>query len=1539
MPRIGLVRIERNPNYGNTGLAFTDLKPTDDPYLFPPEPSKDIWAWAKEITERYGYRFHFDEDGQAILQAQNNPTRIIDLEPPALGGIGTLLTHPNAYAGTYIEFTGAFGPVDVEVNAARIDLVFPLEAGLGSWTVTVLQGVDVVAGPITVNPGSVTEALQYYDHRTRVDGTNATVATVFTGFYDTYTVRLQSSGGAGGTVRRLDAIMLWAVDPANPLWPKALTTTSNALKAIAQSANDDQRNLFFVVGRRKAIITDSAKLGSSALNPANEFEVAVSVDAASIANPYLSDDTTPNPNYTGTARETMIVNKAITDRDFAEYVARTGIYRYRLPNPPATVNHTLLPAVQLRDPVHVLEETYNTLDDAVVRYVSKIRHAMSFGEDFRALTDLDTSTFPEYPSYAPREDIDIDRFYNGLPVTNVEISYTSLDGTVQTNVAPGAAHRTDATDLVSVPKTAGATEISMAGEDWPPVPGTVFLTPPSSGVTFTDTPINTTGTNVLPGGAFPPIELRDASPTPIVSCVVKWGESVLLGGIALKTITVASSKQIAEAVGGSGYWYEFDSDSEILTVYRASNSTEPKTFSSTTVIALDQWIEVVYKRGPAGWRDQRLTNTPYHHFFEIDWSGKRLELPWQQADNSTGYQRNTNTFVVEYRRLGPVDGGGDFVDPYAGDCPFYDPYTSELGYLVSVKFDALISGLYRISLRSVYGDTIVAWLTNSTTDPDNEDSKWEYFTAGQGRQYYWDGVDNLGDWNARQSAVYADFAKGAFPAEERPVIGKGYYVWNREEAGAELALISGQRVGGKPVFGHGTYGEFYVVIEATNDYLEEIAEDAADELPIDTTLPKGTRPHDAVRVYSSKDIARVYTHLPAPTRVEIDWADWIASAPYDPTSDSVDLTSNWYTRAQADAAGVGAGSTDAIVNNRKPTRIRFRMQDRPGTLWDDKADEQDVRLFRVAHLRRNTMDQFLEFLGVNYAGKQIEQRRVVSRRGSNDDNTWVFQDDGFRKGKAFKDDTRPGLEWIFRPETCEKDFRGLGNEPLAFGDYLQLEEVPSWSENTPIAGKRSRFQIAFLNDLFYLSVFTQDRSGRYQWCINPYFLDKSKLLGNQRSHWRADADAQVRPTKWPDDPIVQHRRSIICRQWTDEYIGTQSYPDYMTATWNLSPLGKALCRHYWDQHESSETTVGTGALSVSWSSMGAYTGTDYHSLWHTLAHRDNDGRLPGSFPTNRQLNNALGDWDWETGPYWIPSITRDFHGYYCIPPMIDPPRSGAFLSFFFEESQVPESLWPVAINWPLTNFYGVVYVSNEFNSDDNTGRDAAMFTIWQSPVQDMTETYSSGNSGPVRFHSGASINSDDVINAKSLDYQRQDSLVHYEDLRGIYTRGPRPQEAPKKLDSIGPYFQNAFTYGGVVAIRTRSISDDSGLGFRRNQGILPPRYEATIQRFFSMSFRSEYVWESSGFYPVSDNGVEALGAVNWRIAKLPNQRGERLRYDAGAWTGWKDEYYYTGTQVMSMYRNVFDTKYLPWAPCTRLPQTTRMVFHLVLVNERRESPV
>lgn len=1528
------VRLERPVHYGNAGLAFNESSPKDDPYIFKPENTRDVWSSCRDITERYGFDFHADENGDFVLTTRNNPHVVFDLEASDIAGAPGV--HPSSYAGTYLICNGTSGTISI--TAARIDIVCPRAPGLGTLNFQIRRVSDnVIVTAGTVFPLDATApaaGLHYYDYRNTVDGSNTTVATLYSGWFDDYDVELTCNGTIW-----LDSLHLWHTDPMQPILPNALKTEQNAMSVVPRPTAAEVRNYVIVVGRRLGTVTDSEKIKANPENPESEFVVAGAVDSASIVDPSA-------PNFFGWLKESIIYDAGITDKDFAEYLARTFIYRYRDPRPNAPISHTFLPCIKLRDPIYAEENTYGTIDSRSVLWVNNITHRFENG---KVTTELDTTSYPEYASYEVRQDIDIDKTFYGQPVINIQMNYKGLDGTSKTNLddtvlnVPGArqsntlAPNGDIVQLANMSCASGF--VDLTGQPWPPQAGTVLIKPSGQA--------NVTQTLNIPQRVCQVGEML--------------GSETLAGAIAEPTsVTIQSHVTFGGKVnpppGGFNdswpiskdrltsrqFWYEWNSQTKVIAIYRSGvggTGGVSDTYSAT----------VVYQNAGStvgagsGW----VGNTPYHRFTEIDWANHRILVPWEQGDGSVGYARDFATCELMYRAL--RGNQTVFTDPYVGGTPFYDPYTSELGNFVTLTFDALLSAVYRISVRSCYDDEVIAWLTEPTGDPADEEAHWQYFTAGAGKRLTYDAFDQVGAWNNRQAEAYAQAAANAFEQDQKPLPGGGWYAWNREAPqgnSTPLALISAQMSASKPVFGVGTYAEWYIRFEAKNDWLEDASDGATllERLPgeptsddqklgksypriLDTSNPRS--PFKPRATNGARYQARLYTHLPEPTKVAIEVADWVVGA-YDETNTAFRDSANW-----------GPPDPDAKINNEKPIRIRFVPQARPGVLWANKLDELSVKLFRQVHLRANIMDQFVVFEGTNYPGQDVEARRVVNRMLTNDDHTLTFNDDHFRKGDSFRQvDADEGFEWIFRPDDFRKDWRGVPNEPLKFGEYLQLEELPKWDTERAIAGARSRFQIAFMNYLFYMSAYTQDRSGRFAWCINKSFADRAKITHNQTT------------ITWPDDMQLQFRRSVSCRQWTDEKVRGDSgtdrlYQDHMAVKWPGTATAR-LSRMVW---KSLDPVFLTGG--------GEYT--DDYLNYHVNV-RD---QLPTAYSAAvpRQLgkggSTSLGAWTWETSPSFPPNPTRDFHGYYLVPPMPD---------------KQPENVITVyPDNRDYRNRFVLIQVDPRAFTDDgdnpNTGDDVAAQPtqpLWNSPIHDDTEPASLTADGEKRFWPGYTVTPgketpviNKEIDANTIDYQRQDNLVHFEELRGIYSRTQRPQEAPKKIASINPYYQNYLRYLGV------------SVGRAREQQGLYPLYKAEVAGWFDFTFRREYVWESARFFPVNQYGQEQLDAVNKERCQMDsalNVQGGfgNVRYDSGAWTGWKDDApvgsnivigpdsdaladsskgSLPGARKFKGTPNVFRSDFMPWGVGPRMldqlgnANTTDAIFHLVLVNERRTNLV
>lgn len=1550
------LRLERPVHYGNQGAGYNPKKAPDDEYIFKPDNTKETWNSVRDITTRYGYEIWFDELGHCVLAPSNNPSAIDDLTEIASSA---QLVHPNAYAGTYQQWSGS-PSFSRQYTTARIDIILPRFVGAGSWAFSVVRLSDsTVVSSGTINPnlpaGSADEF--FYDFRTAIDGSNPCVATLYSGDYDTYVVSLSADGG--DATRRADAILLWHTDPLKPRYDHNFSTQENAIDIDAVSTMDEMRNLVLMVGRRKLTTTDSTKLETNPNNPTLEFVVSAAVDVESIIDPTA-------PNFIGYAKETVVYDERITDQDFANYAANAFIFKYRLPKPAARINHTIIPILRLFEPLTAHEQMFESITADTIVWVTGFEHRIGYGT---ATTDIETTSYIPIASYEPREDIDIDANFGGNPVIDVVVSYESLAGSQESNVPLGAAADSlDATDIVTMTKTLSGNGIDMTGEAWPPIPGTIQLFPAdgseSAGeLKTTDyTPSGPPPFPTIPGAEGDPgkVMFNGTITSPRLDGCQRISEVRLIVkkrtlnpffpgnpvDEVIKTVVLTTTRPTVTTFDAEGSWYyEYHSETQTVVAFRLNGpvpfggSGDPYRFS----LSID-WYQTTQASNPA----VALMNNPYHHFFNVDYrdANPRIDFVWKQGDNSTPYARNTSvtSYKVTYRKFWP---GAAVADPYSGGSPFYDPYSSELGKVVTVSWDQLVSGLVRISVVSVFDGTVVAYLTEPTADPEDPEVHWTYFSAGADRSVQWDGVDNVGHWNQRQSRLWAVFAQGAFERDGLPLVGKGFYVWNKEEEGdgslGKLAFISALRDAnsGQPVFGHGTYGCWKIKWEVLADSLGED--------------PRVVSSDDLDAEFNNGDTsAVVYTHLPEPTRVEIsDISDFQTGAVYN--EDNPPTTDAGYWQP-----AVTAG---AVVHNKKPVRLRYTVVPRPGPQWTSKENVAGFKLNELAHLRVHIFDQFLIFDGTNYPGTDVPKRTLVNRRLTNDDHSVLFTTNDWITGDSLKQTTGgDGREWVFLPKDFKKDFGAGFDEELRFNDYLQLEEVPAWDESRQIAGKRSRFQIAFMNYLFFLSTYTQDRSGRFCWAQNRRWLDRSKIIKNNYADWYAPSTAATVAnettyrTPWQDDLHYQHRRTVVVRQWQDE--GT--WRAEQRAEWGFAAgsIGDQLLRHPWSAHDPAVSTIN----GVAWSSFALTQ--DNYSRWHTDGGRT---QLPSQYGSlNRQLgangSTHLNNWTWETNPIWAPCVTRDFHPYFLLPPMPDMPAVSLSVGNIV-----------VATDGDFNKKFLYLTVDpRDYNKDTNQGNDVANAEVWNSVVWDMTTAYDSSTDNPhVKFWPGTVVNvnsypaqhwmspdGDKGQQSNMFDYIRQDEIIHYEDLRGTFSRGPRPAEPSRKVSPAGPYYSNAYSYRGITVEENVREKDDSIIA--GSPGF--PKYRpywwvyTEVSGFFDMKFRHQYYWESETLFPTNDKGVEALLAVNYTKSRIPTtQQMSTIRFDDGAWTGWKDDVNAssTGDTAYRLYQhkldgsvpNVFETGFMPFAVGPRLRDardlevTTDMLFSMVLVNERREGAI
>jgi hypothetical protein len=264
-------------------------------------------------------------------------------------------------------------------------------------------------------------------------------------------------------------------------------------------------------------------------------------------------------------------------------------------------------------------------------------------------------------------------------------------------------------------------------------------------------------------------------------------------------------------------------------------------------------------------------------------------------------------------------------------------------------------------------------------------------------------------------------------------------------------------------------------------------------------------------------------------------------------------------------------------------------------------------------------------------------------------------------------------------------------------------------------------------------------------------------------------------------------------------------------------------------------------------------------------------------------------------------------------------------------------------DYRTSDFYLTVAGPNvTLSAGSNTGQtvgDAGAAQTWSSGVHDMTQTVG----GDLRFWPGQAIDPKDgpfknKVTDNVVSYARQDEIVHYEDLRGVYSRGSLPVAQVKKVSSVGPFYLNPFRHTELI-VRAAYKSPS-----------YPAYHVGENSEWFRMGFRSEYLWESGSMFPTTARGSERLeGVLWWRTRYFSTSVANGLAYDTGAWTGWKDDRL-TGTQILGgrgVIQDVlgagiitgttspFETGFMPVAIGPVLPQTAEVAAHLVLVPERR----
>lgn len=1409
-----LIRLKRQANYGNPRGEIS-TKPLDDEYLYPSELTKTVYNRISDIIDTVGYDFGANEDGYIFVRPRNNADSVQQIT----GGTDT--TNPAAIGGLYQTFTGTGWSVNISnVKASRIDLVVGRGPSLGNISVAVTRSEDSAVFNSTISTSNATEIF-YHDRVYDVNFDNITSFGILAGEqYGTYDIQITPLGGSGSTEYRLDAIRLYDFDPEEPRTEYSLTNLENVLDIRGDSNYSERINDAIVTGKRKAAITDSSK---AIERIETEFITSRATDINSILNPNAD-------NYAGRKITAFLSNESIGSQDLSDWAAQNLVAHYRLPNADARVEHTILPTIEIRDPMKITDARFDYFDGTNVYYIVGYTHSIT---PTSAKTTIELSAFPETPSYEPKEDIDIS-LYNNKPVINLDISYPSLDGSSTiSNPADGLAVQSD---LVVDTGTLSSNTLAVTAGVISPGSDLLYVEPTE------------------------PLDSNEAVPFP-----------------------------------DRGY----------------------------------------YK------------NNPYHKFYTK--TGSTLTLNFQMADGTSAYNPSGwgISATADARFSSHI-----IQDVYSGVPPFYDPYYSELSVpeLVTITFDGLVSGYYRVSVvdaRDPSDPQTIAWLTEPTVDSIDPEDHWEYRDSAADMKFYWDGVDNLGEWNNTQTEEYSWRQDGNFDTVESPLIGRGFYAANDQSTG--MTHISDEVVSSQAVYPVGNYAQFFIRVEVLRD---------TDNTPLKV---ESNVAEDVLDSSASQLTDRyIYYHLPAPNRATISISDWdISAGSFNPSAPG----NSW-----------GGPDSNATIRDAKPVRVTITPVQRKGAKFSADEAYASLKISRSVHLTSNIYDLSAVFFGRKWNDRSLstEEKRIVARRHTVDDHSLVTTDDSFNSPTG-------SVEWIFYPSLFRLDF-GQGEEAINYLDYLQLAEIPSWNPKRLPGEERSRSLLNLMNYLFYFSVYTQDRSGRLVWSVDTSFVDKSKILTNSTA------------TTFPDNLERHQRRTIYVRQWWDHDLLAA---EHGSSGWNVPSNLRGGFADVWDFHNSGFMSLypdSTGSLVVGstiTSFSDDYTDDLVTRNRHEMLSGGNTARDLGS------LVSPLGNWTWENdGVAWVANISRDFHPFYIVPPMA--------LAGYEGDYGGGRGPW-----WRQNYFYGIV----DYRGNDNTGDEArfdSWFAILKdytqsvsgdvfimAPGRTMKEYYDNSlvTQGRVTIEDPSKYLP--VLNYM-IAYQRQDDIKHYEMIRGGYSNGAGKSRDLLNVLGGDPYYQNVKLYRYFRM----------GVDLKNN---MTTKWYNDVDRkgWFHVTFRHTYNWESSSLFPVDVDKFLVPGAIDSDITGSPLTA---YSYDPGAYTGWKDDHpsssqggtwIETGTCSALHWRNdytnhgewwsainaeaggtcsienptvalsqevlprdydinknifmqryvssrwkqiggtvIFDRKsFMPVAVGPRLPQTRRALFNLVLLNNRRGTSI
>ena len=388
--------------------------------------------------------------------------------------------------------------------------------------------------------------------------------------------------------------------------------------------------------------------------------------------------------------------------------------------------------------------------------------------------------------------------------------------------------------------------------------------------------------------------------------------------------------------------------------------------------------------------------------------------------------------------------------------------------------------------------------------------------------------------------------------------------------------------------------------------------------------------------------------------------------------------------------------------------------------------------------------------------------------------------------------------------------------------------------------------------------------------------------------------------------------------------------------------------------------------------------------------------MPTAYNTSRQLgdltNDFFGTWTWEGDSvaasgddseniFWVPDITRDFHPYFKVPSMMNQlllPDNDPVLATL-QPSSIPAS--------GSRNWYSQVHIDATPGDLSDVGMDEAKFETWDSRCAPpwatggykfsndskmeagprLWEFYSliPGHTWGMLINEKASAASDGAPQPYFFDYQRQIEWLHWEDFRGGITNGEKPSRNMLYIAPVGgPYLLNTYKYSEITR-RNRSnlyqAASDVEIAAGRFSYVMEANMSTTSNSWYEFTFRQKYNWYSATYFPLTPRLELLPGELYPKWAMNPFQIGTGLgssgfphiRYDAGAWVGWKDDLtggsnlawtdYLVQSQTYSgaSGHNIFldGPERHPVALGPKLNESKDIIINLMLINSRRSSPV